>query len=229
MLWVDSASCRPWASCYLFETLYFRVEDLKPRSKRLQVSWRELKWQWQLNRVGPRRMCRVTADEVCDGAHNRQRRAVSAGVRRRSNPAASARMTRRTGFLLVRRPRRRRPPRPAAGSGLSGTPCRLAAPLRGRHSRREDDRLDRLSRCQAAWLPGAGIDGSRGRLHLDHPLPVTGVSQTACQTLSVPVQRRSCWRRVGSGPRYMICVTHFCTLRESKNLRRCENCACDKI
>ena len=30
-------------------------------------------------------------------------------------------------------------------------------------------------------------------------------------------------RTVGSGPRYMICVTHFCTLRESKNLRPCEN------
>ena len=26
-----------------------------------------------------------------------------------------------------------------------------------------------------------------------------------------------------SGPRYMVCVTHFCTLRESKTLRPCEN------
>ena len=37
-----------------------------------------------------------------------------------------------------------------AGSGLSGTAGRIAAPLRGRHSRREDGRLDRLSRCCAA-------------------------------------------------------------------------------
>ena len=29
---------------------------------------------------------------------------------------------------------------------------------------------------------------------------------------------------VGSGPRYMICVTLFCTLRESENTRTCENC-----
>ena len=28
---------------------------------------------------------------------------------------------------------------------------------------------------------------------------------------------------LGSGPRYMMCVTHFCTLRESKNLRPCDN------
>ena len=28
---------------------------------------------------------------------------------------------------------------------------------------------------------------------------------------------------LGNGPRYMICVTHFCTLRELKNLRPCEN------
>ena len=35
---------------------------------------------------------------------------------------------------------------------------------------------------------------------------------------------------LGSGPRYMIRVTHFCTLRESKNLRPCENRTrlCDK-
>ena len=29
---------------------------------------------------------------------------------------------------------------------------------------------------------------------------------------------------VGSGPRYMISVTLFCTLRESENTRTCENC-----
>ena len=29
---------------------------------------------------------------------------------------------------------------------------------------------------------------------------------------------------VGSGPRYMMCVTLFCTLRESENTRACENC-----
>ena len=29
---------------------------------------------------------------------------------------------------------------------------------------------------------------------------------------------------LGSGPRYMICVTLFCTLRESENTRTCENC-----
>ena len=29
------------------------------------------------------------------------------------------------------------------------------------------------------------------------------------------------WREVGSGPRYMICVTLLCTLRESKNTRTC--------
>ena len=28
---------------------------------------------------------------------------------------------------------------------------------------------------------------------------------------------------LGSGPRYMICVTFFCTLRESQNTRPCEN------
>ena len=28
---------------------------------------------------------------------------------------------------------------------------------------------------------------------------------------------------VGSGQRYMICVTHFCTLHESNNTRPCEN------
>ena len=35
---------------------------------------------------------------------------------------------------------------------------------------------------------------------------------------------------LGSGPRYMICVTLFCTLRESQNTRPCENStrnACD--
>ena len=42
---------------------------------------------------------------------------------------------------------------------------------------------------------------------------------------------------IGSGPRYMIRVTLFCTLRESENTRTCENCTrnaqraktCDKI
>ena len=29
---------------------------------------------------------------------------------------------------------------------------------------------------------------------------------------------------LGSGPRYMICVTLFCTLSESENTRTCENC-----
>ena len=29
---------------------------------------------------------------------------------------------------------------------------------------------------------------------------------------------------LGSGPRYMIRVTLFCTLRESENTRTCENC-----
>ena len=28
---------------------------------------------------------------------------------------------------------------------------------------------------------------------------------------------------IGSGPRYMICVTHFCTLSKSKNQWPCEN------
>ena len=27
-----------------------------------------------------------------------------------------------------------------------------------------------------------------------------------------------------TGPRYMICVTHFCTLRESENTWTCKNC-----
>ena len=30
-------------------------------------------------------------------------------------------------------------------------------------------------------------------------------------------------RKLGSGPRYMICVTLFCTMRVSKNTRTCEN------
>ena len=34
---------------------------------------------------------------------------------------------------------------------------------------------------------------------------------------------------LGSGPRYMICVTLFCTLRESENTRTCENCTRFKI
>ena len=41
-----------------------------------------------------------------------------------------------------------------AGSGLSGTSGRLAAPLRGRNNRREDGGLDRLSRCCAASRRG---------------------------------------------------------------------------
>ena len=40
----------------------------------------------------------------------------------------------------------RGPTSDVAGSGLSGTAGRIAAPLRDRHSRREDGRLDRLSR-----------------------------------------------------------------------------------
>ena len=46
---------------------------------------------------------------------------------------------------------------PTAGdarSGLSGTVGRFAAPLRGRHSRREDGRLCRFSRCCAACRRG---------------------------------------------------------------------------
>ena len=37
---------------------------------------------------------------------------------------------------------------------------------------------------------------------------------------------------LGSGPRYMICVTLFCTLSESENTRTCENYtrfACDSL
>ena len=30
--------------------------------------------------------------------------------------------------------------------------------------------------------------------------------------------------KIGSDPRYMICVTLFCTLRESENTQTCENC-----
>ena len=38
------------------------------------------------------------------------------------------------------------------------------------------------------------------------------------------VQAEPSWRvPVGSGLRYMICVTLFCTLRESENTRTCEN------
>ena len=33
-----------------------------------------------------------------------------------------------------------------------------------------------------------------------------------------------CRCKLGSGPRYMICVTLFCTLRESENTRTCQNC-----
>ena len=50
---------------------------------------------------------------------------------------------------LLQRPYRA-PSAGVAGSCLSGTTGRLAAPLRGRHSRREDGRLDHLSRCCAA-------------------------------------------------------------------------------
>ena len=31
---------------------------------------------------------------------------------------------------------------------------------------------------------------------------------------------------IGSGPRYMICVILFCTLRKSENTRTCKNCTC---
>ena len=34
------------------------------------------------------------------------------------------------------------------------------------------------------------------------------------------------WSSVGSCPRYMICVTFFCTLCESENTRTCENHTC---
>ena len=40
------------------------------------------------------------------------------------------------------------------------------------------------------------------------------------------------YQYVGSGPRYMICVTLFCTLHASENTRICENCmqnACDSL
>ena len=42
--------------------------------------------------------------------------------------------------------------------------------------------------------------------------------------------RRLRWCSIGSGPKYMICVTLFCTLRESENTQTCENrtrFACD--
>ena len=56
----------------------------------------------------------------------------------------------------------RSPTAGVAGSGLSGTACRLAALLRGRHSRHEDGRLNR-----SVLLPDAGIDGLHWCLHLE--------------------------------------------------------------
>ena len=53
-----------------------------------------------------------------------------------------------------------------AGSSLSSTAGRLAAPLRGKHSRREDGRLDRLSR-RGDRLAGSGrADGFIWRVDL---------------------------------------------------------------
>ena len=57
--------------------------------------------------------------------------------------AASAQLTRRRGVL-------QQPASGVVGRLLSGAGGRLTAPLRGRHSRREDGRLDRLGRCCAA-------------------------------------------------------------------------------
>ena len=52
-----------------------------------------------------------------------------------------------------------------AGSGLSSTVGRLEAPLRARHSRREDGRLDRLKR-RGDRLAGSGrADGCIWRVH----------------------------------------------------------------
>ena len=38
-----------------------------------------------------------------------------------------------------------------------------------------------------------------------------------------------CLCSLGSGPRYMICVTLFCTMRESENTWTCENCTWKRI
>ena len=64
-----------------------------------------------------------------------------------------------------------------AGSGLSGTVGRIAAPLRGRRSRREDGRLS--ARAGAARPAGAGIDGPRGWLHLKSAFACSSSKQHA--------------------------------------------------
>ena len=76
--------------------------------------------------------------------HNGQTSAVSAGVRRRRNRSCVGTVD----------SEERGPTAGVAESGLSGAAGRLAAPLRDMHSRREDGRLDHLSRCCAASRRG---------------------------------------------------------------------------
>ena len=52
------------------------------------------------------------------------------------------------------------------GSSLSSTAGRLAAPLRGKHSRREDGRLERLSRRGDRLASSGRADGCIQRVHL---------------------------------------------------------------
>ena len=105
----------------------------------------KLKWQWQLNCRSPHAVvalgCEGPDDKRAEArlvGHHRQTGTVLAGVKRSRyrcsvGTADSAERAHTAGV---------------AGSGLSGTAGRLAAPLRGRHSRREVGRCDHLSMCR---------------------------------------------------------------------------------